>query len=164
VGRNPLPFLLVFLLGGLFAFVYSYAPLHSAQSWKIDYLEKRLADRNERLKAIETELSIARSDAASRPDADEFKSVSSELTQAQRELRKLRSETQRQAATIESLRKSRNDWRAKVTKLEAEAREREAQRRAPAPRESLDGPAFDLPGGGDEPLQPAAPAPEPFEQ
>ena len=35
-------YLWTFLAGGLIAFVYSYAPLHDAKNWRIDYLEERL--------------------------------------------------------------------------------------------------------------------------
>ncbi len=117
--RHPVPFVAVVLVGAVASFLYSYIPLHGGKNWQIDHLEQRVDAQNEKLQKLEMEISVTRSDAASRPESGEFESMKLELRGAVRERDQLRAAVKRSEQTITSLRKTRDQWKEKYETLAA---------------------------------------------
>jgi len=108
-----------FLAGGLIAFAYSYAPLHDAKNWRIDYLEERLQLKQGQLTELQAELKLLKSDTADRPDAATFKSLKDELSTTKSTVGSLEKKLARSARRIEELERSRNNWKSRHAEAES---------------------------------------------
>lgn len=110
----------LFLAGGLFAFGYSYRPLHGARVWKIEQLEARLHEVGRENLALADELARLRTSASTRVDPETVDQLESELEQTKTLLGKVerRLETadrKRQQASSEASR-----WRRRFETLQEE--------------------------------------------
>lgn len=149
-----------FLAGGVIAFAYSYAPLHDAKDWKIEYLEDRARIEGEELRKARVQLAAAQAEAQSRPDGDTFKMLQEELAGTDQTIASLEKQLDRAKRRIKELERSRNNWKKKVaaaeTRNQALAKEIEGLAAAPAsePGGTATVPDDTLPAPG-----PAAPAP-----
>lgn len=114
-------YLATFLCGGVFAFAYSYAPLHSAKNWKIDYLNGRLEAQSGRLGEITAELDTLQTDSASRPDAETFVMLQSELASADKTLADLERKFEKSERRVKELERSRKNWREKAKAAESKS-------------------------------------------
>lgn len=112
----------VFLAGGLFAFLYSYLPLHSAKDWKIDYLEERIAAKDQQLETVSAELASLEVDTADRPDGDTFKLLQDELASADKDVANLERKLEKLERRNKELEKSRNQWKARHAEAEKKAK------------------------------------------
>jgi chaperonin cofactor prefoldin len=137
-----------FLAGGLIAFAYSYAPLHDAKNWRIDYLEERLEFKQRQLTDLQAELKQLKSESVDRPDTGTFKRLKGELATTSSTVGDLKKKLARSARQIEELERSRDKWKSR----HAEA---ESQRKTLASKiEAVEQNAASAP-------VPAAPAPDP---
>ena len=111
--RYPSLILATLLLGALLGFSYSYAPLHRAKDWQIDYLEKRLASRNEQLTKLEENLTRTSASLDGTLSPGEIAAIRTQL----REATQLADSRQREVSTLqkrlERATKSRDRWRSR---------------------------------------------------
>jgi hypothetical protein len=129
--HNPLLFLTALLLGAVFAFVYSYAPLHRAKDWKIGYLEERLSIRTNQAKELEQELREARASLEGTPSGEELGAVRAQLNEATSLADAQKKEMTELSRKLESAERSRNKWKSRyadaLPELEAARRSTEAE-------------------------------------
>lgn len=130
--RYPLLILTALLLGGLAAFAYSYAPLHAAKDWKIDYLEERLEVRNQQVRELEESLAAARASLEGTPSNDEIGALRTQLKEATQ----LADSREREVASLQkkldSTAKSRDQWKSRHAAVVAEMESHEKQAAAVA--------------------------------
>ena len=69
----------LFLAGGMFAFGFSYRPLHGAISWQVDELESRVDERNLENQRLGDELARLRSQDEARIEPETFVQVERDL-------------------------------------------------------------------------------------
>lgn len=139
----------VFLAGALIAFVYSYAPLHSAKNWKIDYLEERLDASRLQIEDLERNLADVQKKMRTRADPEAFRLLQGELAVTDDTIGDLESKLARSQRRVKDLERSRDSWKAKHSEAELK---REALL---SEIESINSPAPEV----EFPLLPAAPAP-----
>jgi hypothetical protein len=108
-----------FLAGGLIAFAYSYAPLHDAKNWRIDYLAERLELKQGQLAELQAELKRLKSDTADRPDSDTLKNLKDELATTNSTVESLEKKLAKSARRIEELERSRDQWKSKQAEAES---------------------------------------------
>lgn len=153
-------YLAVFLVGGLFAFVYSYSPLHNSKNWKIDYLNGRLDAQTTRLAEVTVELDELQTDSASRPDAETFGMLQNELASTDKTIGDLERKLEKSERRVKELEQSRKNWRAKAkaaeNKSEALAAELKITPAAEEPATAASEPAS---GADQAPASPAVSAP-----
>lgn len=77
--QQPLLALLLFVLGGGASFIYSYAPLHRAQEWRISYLEERLTVRNDQVHELEEQLRESQAVLQTLPTPEGIAALEAEL-------------------------------------------------------------------------------------
>jgi hypothetical protein len=121
--RQTLIGLGLFVAGGLFAFGYSYRPLHGARIWQIQRLESRLEVVNRENLALHDELAQLRSATSDRVDPGT-------LAQVERELEKTKAALARAEKGLESSEARRRELASKATRWQ---RRYEELRDAPAP-------------------------------
>jgi septal ring factor EnvC (AmiA/AmiB activator) len=143
-------YLAVFLVGGLFAFAYSYSPLHNAKNWKIDYLNGRLEAQTSRLAEVTGELGKLQADSASRPDAETFGMLQNELASTDKTIGDLERKLEKSERRVKELEQSRKNWRAKARAAENKSEALAAELKITPAAEAPSAP-------GADPL-PAAPA------
>ena len=111
--RYPLLILATLLVGALLGFSYSYAPLHRAKDWQIDYLEKRLASRNEQLTQLEENLAQTSASLDGALPPEEIAALRTQL----REATQLADAREREVSTLEKrlerTTQSRDRWRSR---------------------------------------------------
>ena len=163
--RNPLLMLTAILLGAGAGFAYSYAPLHRAKDWQIEYLEGRLQARTEQVETLDQELASARGSLEDQPSAEQLSSTRAQLGESQ-ELRKaLEKELRGLEKKLQKAERSRDSWRKKHAGLSKEIeglRKPEPAPASPAPEPPAGGePLAEAPepSAGEEAAAPAAPAP-----
>lgn len=118
IARTAGIYLATFLCGGLFAFAYSYSPLHNSKNWKIDYLSDRLEAQSARLTDVSGELETLKADTESRPDAQTFGMLQNELATADKTVGDLERKLEKSERRIKELEQSRKNWRAKAKAAE----------------------------------------------
>ena len=149
--RYPLLILTALLLGALLAFTYSYAPLHRAKDWKIDYLEERLESRNQQLREIKVNLAEARTSLSGTLSIEEIAAIRTRLDEATRLADSRKRETGSLQKKLAQAKKSRDQWRSRHAAAVSEIETQKQQAAALVAAE----PAFQM--------APAAPAPTPPE-
>ena len=80
--QYPLLMLTAVLLGAGGGFAYSYAPLHRAKDWQIDYLQERLDSRTGQVESLERELVETRGALDGQPSSDELDAFRTRLDEA----------------------------------------------------------------------------------
>lgn len=113
----------LFVAGGLFAFGYSYRPLHGARIWQIQQLESRLDSVNRENLALHDELAQLRSATSDRVDPET-------LAQVERELGQTKAALARAEKGLKSSEARRRELASKATRWQ---RRYEDLRDAPAP-------------------------------
>ncbi|MGH0035425.1 MAG: hypothetical protein ACQGVK_10410 [Myxococcota bacterium] len=168
--RHPIHIGVALLVGAVGSFVYSYGPLHRAESWQIDYLQERVDEQNRQIRSMEEELGGLRAQASSGPDPEALAAERKEAKAAQRELSSARKEAERSERTIKSLRRSVSQWKTKYEQAQADLEELKASAvAAEAPAWPATAQADAAAGAGESPdtpgAAPAAPAaaPDPSE-
>lgn len=121
--RQTLIGLGLFVAGGLFAFGYSYRPLHGARIWQIQRLESRLETVNRENLALHDELAQLRSATSDQVDPET-------LAQVERELEKTKAALARAEKGLKSSEARRRELASKATRWQ---RRYEELRDAPAP-------------------------------
>jgi septal ring factor EnvC (AmiA/AmiB activator) len=111
-----------FLAGGIFAFAYSYHPLHNAKNWKIAYLEERMVAKTHRLDEALQELEKLRTEALGRPDFESFEKVQDELAKANKTIASLEKKVTWSDDKLRELERSRASWQSRATQAEAKAK------------------------------------------
>jgi hypothetical protein len=111
--RYPLLILTALLLGALLSFAYSYAPLHGAKNWKIDYLEERLESRNAQVLDLETQLREARASLEGTASDDEVRALRTRLDEATRLAAAREQEIAALEEKLESANRSRDSWKSR---------------------------------------------------
>ena len=120
IWHNPLLILAAFLVGGTVAFAYSYAPLHRAKDWKVDYLEDRLEARNEQVRDLEAQLGEAHGALADAPSGEQLSALKSQFAEATHLVDSQKREIDSLKRKLESASRSRDSWRAKHASAVAE--------------------------------------------
>ncbi len=159
--RYPLLILTAFLLGGIVAFAYSYAPLHRAKDWKIGYLEERLASRNAHVQELETALQEAKSSLEGQPSNDDLKTLESRLAEANRLAKTHEKQIGELEAKLASATRSRDSWKSRHASTLAELeRLKSTAGGSPAPSVAATprGDTVDADPGPADALDPALPA------
>jgi chromosome segregation ATPase len=115
----------------VFAFVYSYAPLHRAKDWKIGYLEERLSIRTNQAKELGQKLREARASLEGTPSGEELGAVRAQLNEATSLADAHKKEITELSRKLESAERSRNKWKSRyndaLPELEAARRSTEAE-------------------------------------
>jgi hypothetical protein len=122
---NPLPLWLrhamiglgLFLAGGLFAFGYSYRPLHGAISWQVSELEMRIDERNLENQKLADELARLRSQDAARIDPETFAQVQRDLEKASKSLTQSEKDLERSERKRKEANSSANRWKKRFEEL-----------------------------------------------
>jgi len=114
----------LFIAGGLFAFGYSYRPLHGARIWQIQQLESRLDSVNRENLALHDELARLRSASSDHVDPET-------LAQVERELEKTKTALAKAEKGLKSSEARRRELASKATRWQ---RRYEDLRDAPAPQ------------------------------
>lgn len=109
----------VFLAGAILAFLYSYIPLHSAKNWKIDYLEERLAAKDNEIEVLQQRLTSLEVDAVDKPDGQTFKQVQGELVSADKTVKDLDQQIKQLERQTRELEKTSREWKSKYDAAEA---------------------------------------------
>lgn len=155
--RYPLLFLTALLLGALGTFVYSYAPLHNAKDWQIDYLEDRLETRNAHVLELEGELRVAKGSLVGQPSDGEVDALRSQLSEAN----DLAASHQKQVDELErkfkSASRSRDQWKSRHAAVMAELEGAKKSIAAVTPEPEATAPVAATPEPSSE--TPASPAP-----
>jgi len=141
--------LALFVAGGVFAFGYSYHPLHGAERWKIEHLTRRLDEANRENLALGDELARLRTEESSRVDADTLAQVERELEKTRSALGKAEQDLARSERARRDASSNASRWRRRFEELNEElkeAREALAAAPTPAPEASAPPPASPLPG------------------
>ncbi len=107
--RQTLIGLGLFIAGGLFAFGYSYRPLHGARIWQIQQLESRLDSVNRENLTLHDELARLRSATSDRVDPEI-------LAQVERELEKTKSALAKAENGLKSSEARRRELASKTTR------------------------------------------------
>jgi len=149
--RYPLLFLTALLLGALGTFVYSYAPLHNAKDWQIDYLEDRLETRNAHVLELEEELRVAKGSLVGQPSDGEVDALRSQLSEANDLAASHQKQVDELERKLKSASRSRDQWKSRHATVTAEL---EGARKDSAPSISAKTPE-------PEATAPVAAAPEP---
>jgi hypothetical protein len=148
----------LFILGAVFAFGYSYRPLHGALSWKVDELETRLDERNREIVQLRDQLAVLESNDESRIDPETLAQVKKELEQTQRVLTKTEKDLDKIDRQRRDASSSASTWRKRFEEL------RDAPAPVPIPAATRPGPApIDPATASDQAFPPAAPGPPSFE-
>ena len=121
--QNPVLFGVALLLGATSAFVYSYAPLHRAKDWKLDYLEERLSIRTNQARELEQELQQARSALEGTPSGEQLGALRAQLEEATTLAAAHKKEMAALARKLESAERSRNKWKSRSSQASAELEE-----------------------------------------
>jgi len=103
------------LLGAALSFAYSYAPLHRANSWKIDYLEERLESRTSQVRDLEEQLEKATSSLAGTPSDDEVQALRSQLDEATKLAASREQEIEQLERDLANTARSRDTWKNRHT-------------------------------------------------
>jgi hypothetical protein len=111
--RNPLLILTAVLVGALAAFAYSYAPLHRAKDWKIDYLEERLEGRRDQVREFEERLTSAHASLDGTPSDEEIRALRTRLEEETRLAASREKENKALDRKLESLTRSRDSWKSR---------------------------------------------------
>ena len=111
--RYPLLVLTALLLGALLAFSYSYAPLHRAKDWKIDYLEERLESRNQEVREFRLNLAEARASLSGTLPVEEIAAIRMQLDEATRLADSREREITSLRKKLAQARNSRDQWRSR---------------------------------------------------
>jgi hypothetical protein len=127
VFRHPRTLAGTFLVGGILAFGYSYAPLHSAKDWKIDYQESRLESQRKKLDAFEAKLAAAEAEAAQATLLEQRAPRPQEFEEAQAKLAALEANLADLEKQKGKLTRSRDTWRSRHAAAEEERDEWKAQ-------------------------------------
>jgi hypothetical protein len=123
----------IFLAGGLISFVYSCGPLHNAKAWKIDYLEERLEARTTQLVELESQIAEQKSASDDTSRADELTKLRDDLASRSKSIEGLERKVAGSKKREKELTRSRDTWKTRHAKLEAELEELSSR------RASLDG-------------------------
>jgi len=121
--RQTLIGLGLFVAGGLFAFGYSYRPLHGARIWQVQQLESRLDSVNRENLALHDALARLRSETAERVAPET-------LAQVERELEKTKGALARAEKGLKRSEARRRELASRATRWQ---RRYEELRDAPAP-------------------------------
>ena len=111
--QNPLLFLTAVLLGATTAFIYSYAPLHRAKDWKIEYLDERLSIRSKQARELEAELRKAREALEGTPSGEELGALRAQLREATRLASAREKEMESLSQKLRSAQRSRDEWKSR---------------------------------------------------
>ena len=130
--RYPLLILTACLLGAIGAFSYSYAPLHRAKDWRIDYLEDRIEIRNIQVKELEEELAQARNSLEGQPSDEEMKALRAQLGEATKLAEARERETQDLDRKLASMTKSRDSYKRRHASAAADLKAKAAASKAAA--------------------------------
>jgi predicted nucleic acid-binding Zn-ribbon protein len=141
------------LLGALLSFAYSYAPLHRAKDWKIDYLEERLEARNAHVLELEAQLREARASLEGTASDDEVRALRTRLDEATRLAESREQEITDLEQKLESASRARDSWKSRHAAIAANLEGREET----APVADAEAPS------GESALEPAPAAPSPLE-
>jgi len=161
--RHPLLIVTAFLLGGITAFAYSYAPLHRAKDWKISYLEERLSNRNTQVEELEAKLAETTSSLEGQPSNEELKGLEAKLAEADQLAKTRERQIDDLEAKLSSATRSRDSWKSRHAATLAELERLKSGSREPP---SLAGAPPDddraMPASPAEPeaSEPASPAPQ----
>jgi hypothetical protein len=116
---HPILFLLVAMLGAAGSFAYSYAPLHRAKDWKVEYLESRLDKGNLELTELREGLAAARAQLDDSPPAEEVKALRATREQNTELSASKQREIDALERKLEGVTRSRNSWKSKHAKVVA---------------------------------------------
>ena len=108
---RPFSCLLIFALGGVFAFGYSYVPLHAAKQRRVERLESELASEAGRGLALAERLAEIELEARLAPESDEVQTLRSEKNEANRELAGLEKELTSARKRITRLERERSKYK-----------------------------------------------------
>jgi len=108
------------IAGAVFAFGYSYVPLHNAKNWQIDHLESRLEATNQELIRLRELVDNLEADTADRPDADTLKTVQKELDRSDEQIAELEKSLERAQQQAKALQRERDEWQRKHRELAAQ--------------------------------------------
>jgi chromosome segregation ATPase len=135
--RYPLLIVTAFLLGALAGFSYSYAPLHRAKDWKIDYLEERLTSRTNQIEELERELGEVRSASENQPSGEQLDALRAQLAEANGLASSRKKEIAELERELDSANSSRDSWKSKhaqvaskLEKIESHSTPRPTEARA----------------------------------
>lgn len=160
--QYPLLVLTAALLGAVGAFGYSYAPLHRAKNWQIEYLQSRLESRNEQVASLEEKLLEARSSLDGQPSGEDLGALRAQLEEANDLSGSLRKQLRDLERQLEQATQSRDDWKKKHAAALREIESAKAAAAAPSRTQPL-ARAETSPEAAPEPDRetgaPAAPAP-----
>ena len=107
----------LFVAGGLFAFGYSYRPLHGAISWQVDALEERIDERNLENQKLADELARLRSQDATRIDPEIFAKIERDLEKANKTLAQSEKDLDRSERKRKEANSSANRWKKRFEEL-----------------------------------------------
>lgn len=154
--QYPLLILSAALLGGLGAFAYSYAPLHRAKDWQIDYLESRLESRNQQVESLEEKLRDAQASMDGKPSGEELGALRGKLDEVTKHSSSLEKQVRELEQQLEQVTRSRDGWKQKHA---AALREIESVKAAAAATPDEPVAAASPQRDADDAGSPAAPAP-----
>ncbi len=158
--RYPLLILTACLLGAIGAFTYSYAPLHRAKDWRIDYLENRLEIRNALVHELEEELGEARSSLKGQPSGEEMKALRAQLGEATKLTAAREREIKGLDRKLASMKKSRDSFKRRHASAVADLESKLSAPLPSSPEPALAATSPAPPATGDDPYAtaPASPA------
>jgi hypothetical protein len=123
------------LLGALGTFSYSYAPLHRAKDWQIDYLEGRLEVRNAHVLELEVELRESKASMVGQPSGDEVDALRAQLNEANDLAASHQKQMNELERKLKSATRSRDKWKSRHV---AAMSELEGAKAEPAPSDVAD--------------------------
>jgi len=148
------------IAGGLFAFTYSYIPLHTVELRTIERLEATVSAREGLIAALEDQLAEKRSELEQQPDAASIAELEAERDAA----RSARAAAERERDEIRTrvayLERERGEWKRKIARLESDlsARSKAVQLAASEADDSMDGPQSSISPEHASPLPSEIPA------
>ena len=149
--RYPLLILTACLLGAIGAFTYSYAPLHRAKDWRIDYLENRLEIRNALVHELEEELGEARSSLKGQPSGEEMKALRAQLGEATKLTAAREREIKGLDRKLASMKKSRDSFKRRHASAVADLEAKLSAQLPSSPEPALAATSLAAPATGDDP-------------
>ncbi len=122
--RNPSLFAVAFVLGGATAFAYSYAPLHRAKDWQINYLEGRVESRDVQAKQLEADLEEALESLTDTPSGEELRGMRAQLAEDSALVDSRQRDIDRLTAKLGRMTRSRDSWKSRHADAIARIEER----------------------------------------
>lgn len=106
-------YVLVFAVGGIAAFAYSYVPLHNAKNWKIEYLEQRLEETRTAHEAL-----VADVEADTGPSQEALADLTAKVQDNGEAMDTLKQTLAKTEKDLREHRRSRDQWKARYQEAE----------------------------------------------